>query len=214
MVRGHRVLASALAFGAVATIARAPLSPLGIGSGLLMGARIALSIGLGAALAFALPASAATGIAAALLVAGGATRALLRAPGLVRALRPRASRSSRAALRLLVVAAGVVALCAIDRVALATPVGATLASIALAGPLLLVGTRVLGEHRTGAELGHHDPTACLLRHPAFVPPSRLARGAHRVARPRSPGPDGSPPRETRADRASAVSHGKVVDMRS
>jgi uncharacterized oligopeptide transporter (OPT) family protein len=149
LLGGHRALAGALAVGALATIARFPLSPLGLGSGLLIGARIAASIGLGAALTFALPAPAVAGIAAALLVAGGATRALLRAPGLARALRrdrPRPSRAERRApLRLLALAAGVAALCAIDRVALATPVGATLASIALAGPLLLVGTRVLGE---------------------------------------------------------------------
>jgi hypothetical protein len=41
--------------------------------------------------------------------------------------------------------AAVAALCAIHRIALATSIGATLASIALAAPLVLIGTRVLGE---------------------------------------------------------------------
>ena len=142
--RDHRAFALSLAGAAAATVARAPLSPLGIGSGLLVGPRIAASIALGAALAFALPARAAIGAATALLVAGGMTRAIVRLPSLARALA--CSWTWRAARgRWLAAAAGVAALCAIDRLVLATPVAATLVACAIAAPLVLVGTRVLGE---------------------------------------------------------------------
>jgi uncharacterized oligopeptide transporter (OPT) family protein len=129
---------ASLVAAAVATFARIPLSPLAVGSGMLIGARTATSIGAGAALAVLLPTKEAITIAVALLVAGGVTRTALRASSLTRgwrAVRP----------PWLVLAGGVVGLVAIDRLALATPIGATLVAIMLAAPLVLVGTRVLGE---------------------------------------------------------------------
>lgn len=143
--RPHRGLGRAAAAGAIATLVHAPLSPLGLGSGVLVGARIALSMGAGALLGLAVPAARSTGVAAALLISGGATRAIVRGPAMIRALRAGPRRADSRVGRAALVLVGGLGLCAIDRWALATSLTATVVSLALAAPLVLIGTRVLGE---------------------------------------------------------------------
>src|SRR5262249_55406940 len=65
----------------------------------------------------------------------------MRAPALVRGLRPLAPRPP-----MLLAAGGALALlCVADRLVIGLPVWLTLASVAVSLPLMLVGTRVLGE---------------------------------------------------------------------
>jgi uncharacterized oligopeptide transporter (OPT) family protein len=126
------------------------IGPLGLGSGMLVGLRVSASMAAGWLVARALPAGLVAWIAAAAMVAGGVAAAALRIPSLLCALRVGFARSRWSALRrqwplVAGAVAAVVGLCTLQRYALGMPVLLTLACIAMSGPLLLVGTRVLGE---------------------------------------------------------------------
>ncbi|WP_394841301.1 OPT/YSL family transporter [Pendulispora brunnea] len=126
------------------------VSPLGIGSGMLIGLRVAFSMALGGAIAHAFPAHLLPWMGAALVVAGGLTSALARVPSMLSGIasgHAGASGERLARYRMAIAAAGaaLLVLCAIDGFALHLSIPMTLASVALAAPLLLVGTRVLGE---------------------------------------------------------------------
>ena len=154
--------AGALAIGRVA---RLGASPLAFGTGMLIGPRMGVSIGLGTALAtLVLPRVAGVtslgwtmAPAAAFMVSGGVVAVLARrashapssfaaapAPATAGLVRPPRAPVARAPVAL---AAGfaLAVLCVVDRVALGLPVWLTLAGVAASVPLLLVGTHVLGE---------------------------------------------------------------------
>ncbi|HEY2516629.1 MAG TPA: OPT/YSL family transporter [Polyangiaceae bacterium] len=144
--------AASVAFTALRPIAWA-IGPLGVGSGILLGARVALSMGLGWGFSRLFPGSVLPWVASALMVSGGLTAAVLRLPALLRAARrglstpPDRDAAERGQMRWPLVGVGgaLLSLCAVDNRALHLPVSLTLTSVALAAPLLLVGTRVLGE---------------------------------------------------------------------
>jgi uncharacterized oligopeptide transporter (OPT) family protein len=153
---GRRAFALAWSSAAAAalTLARpmTAFGPLGVGSGMLLGLRVALSVALGAALARVLPASVVPWAASSLMVTGGLGAVLFRPRRSPEGEQPPLAhgepRASRLALRpsFLLAAAGALAvLCAVDRVAFGVAVPYTIASAVLAVPLLVVGTRVLGE---------------------------------------------------------------------
>jgi len=108
---------------------------------------VAFSMALGGALAHVFPAYLLPWIGAALVVAGGLTSALARVPSMLSGIASAGSPTALARYRPAIAGAGaaLVALCVIDRFALHLSVPMTLASVAIAAPLLLVGTRVLGE---------------------------------------------------------------------
>jgi uncharacterized oligopeptide transporter (OPT) family protein len=141
-----RVAAFLVALGAAALVALSPLravSPIALGSGLLIRLRVALSLafGMGAAYALGLPTALVMWIAAGLMIGGGLTTVAVRAPALVRGLARSAPRPA-----VLIAAGGALALlCVADRLVIGFPVWLTLASVAVSLPLMLVGTRVLGE---------------------------------------------------------------------
>jgi uncharacterized oligopeptide transporter (OPT) family protein len=144
-------------------------SLLAFGSGLLIGPRITLSMGLGmlaanvvlppwllshgfiSELSFGAALKWTMWPATGLMVSGGLTALLFDAGSIGRSFAALgvhrgddAVGMSRRTLWLGALAASV-ALCAVGRVYLALPIWATAASVALALPLMLVGTRVLGE---------------------------------------------------------------------
>jgi len=123
------------------------ISPLGIGSGMLIGVRVASSMALGCLAARVIPAALLPWIASSLVVSGGLTMALARVPTIVRSLRaPGPVRPSpRSRLPMVAACGAMLVLCAVDSLALHLSVPMTFASVALAAPLLLIGTRVLGE---------------------------------------------------------------------
>jgi hypothetical protein len=118
---------------------------------MLIGGRVAMSMLVGWGVALLLPAGSLPWVASSLMVSGGLTAAALRLPALVASARKvGATRAEGLADRTtLLLAAGlgasVACLCLVSRDALGLPVSLTLASVGLAAPLLLVGTRVLGE---------------------------------------------------------------------
>jgi uncharacterized oligopeptide transporter (OPT) family protein len=119
------------------------VGPLGVGSGMLVGLRVAASMLAGWLAARAMPAGLVPWLAASVMVAGGVASAVPRVPALAAAVRAAFVRGRGAMAA--GAAAAVALLCLVDRYALGLSVGLTLASVAIAGPLLLVGTRVLGE---------------------------------------------------------------------
>jgi len=146
------------------------VSLLSFGSGLLVGSRIALSMGLGMIIAWVIapPALTARHIvpdqtyalvlrwvmwpATGLMVAGGLTALALKWKLIVRSftsLRANELVAGREEFPLKYVAVGVavltVALCVVQHYSLDFPVWLTLVSLALSVALMLVGTRVLGE---------------------------------------------------------------------
>ena len=145
--------AASVAFTALRPITWA-VGPLGVGSGILLGARVAISMGVGWALSRLLPGAVRPWVASALMVSGGLTAAALRLPALLRAGQRglssvRRSRDDARAIQvkwpLVGMSVALLCLCAVDLRALNLPISLTLASVAIAAPLLLVGTRVLGE---------------------------------------------------------------------
>ena len=130
-------------------------SPLAVGLGMLIGLRLAASMAAGSlgvtllsALGFLDAGVSTVAPAAAMMIAGGATHVVLRGRALFRGLSRLRDETTKAKAPRVVLASGALllaVLCVVDRVALGLPVSLTLASVALALPLLLVGTRVLGE---------------------------------------------------------------------
>ena len=123
------------------------VSPLGIGSGMLIGLRVAFSMSIGCLVAHFCPAALLPWIASSLVVAGGLATALARIPSIAGSIGAPGVSFSSAGSRLPIAGAcaALLVLCIVDRAALHLSVPMTFASVALAAPLLLIGTRVLGE---------------------------------------------------------------------
>jgi uncharacterized oligopeptide transporter (OPT) family protein len=146
------------------TLSRATsLSPVALGSGLLLTVRVGVSLACGVALARLLsfaPATASTMTGAlrvwpamGLMLGGGLTTMLARLPALARCVRRSVPRGGPLGLATASVIAAAAVLCVAD-LALGLPIWLTVASVALSVPLLAVGTRVLGETNWA-------PVACL-----------------------------------------------------
>jgi hypothetical protein len=122
---------------------------------MLVGARVAASLAIGACVAWIIGRgdggafSSLMWPAAALMIAGGVTSTALRAGRIVESVRAIVRSGARVRVGLvalvLPIACAVAVLCIVNRAATCIPIWITLASVAVSLPLLVVGTRVLGE---------------------------------------------------------------------